>query len=67
LVPWTEGRNLRCFVELTAAGRVRVDPLITAVMPVGRAAEAYNRLIDAPNENLAIVLQFPDSNRQRPA
>lgn len=58
--PWTEGRNLRCFVDLAAGGRVRVAPLITASYPVEEAAEAYDRLINAPNENLAIVLRFPD-------
>jgi len=58
LVPWTEGRNLACFVDLLAAGRVRVAPLISGVLPAARAAEAYDRLIERPRETLALVLRF---------
>lgn len=59
LVPWTEGRNLRCFIELLEARRVRVDSLISAVMPMSQASQAYDRLISAPNDTLGIVLRFP--------
>jgi threonine dehydrogenase-like Zn-dependent dehydrogenase len=58
LVPWTEGRNLRCFIDLLAAGRVAVEPLISEVLPVERAADAYERLIERPGETLALVLRF---------
>lgn len=57
--PWTEGRNLQSFVTLVAGGRIRVSPLITASYPVDEAGDAYDRLIYAPNDNLAIVLRLP--------
>jgi len=58
LVPWTEGRNLRAFSDLLSAGRVRVDPLITDVLPVEQASEAYRRLMEQPTETMALVLNF---------
>lgn len=58
LTPWTEGRNLRCFIDLLAAGRVKVEPLISDVLPVTQAAEAYERLMNRPQETLAVVLEF---------
>jgi len=60
LAPWTEGRNLRCFTDLLAAGRVKVAPLISDVLPVERAPEAFTRLMEAPDETMAIVLRFPE-------
>lgn len=59
IVPWTEGRNLRSFTDLVAGGRVSVSPLITDTLPVEDAREAYARLMDAPNETMAFVLQYP--------
>jgi threonine dehydrogenase-like Zn-dependent dehydrogenase len=61
LVPWTEGRNLRCFIELLAARRVAVAPLITEVVPVEQTAAVYDRLIEQPGETMAFVLQFGKS------
>ena len=58
IAPWTEGRNLLCFLNLLETGRVQVAPLVTATYPFTCANEAYDRLIEAPNDNLAIVLRF---------
>jgi predicted dehydrogenase/threonine dehydrogenase-like Zn-dependent dehydrogenase len=40
-VRWTEGRNLEAFLDQLAAGRVRVQPLVTHRFPIARAEEAY--------------------------
>lgn len=58
IAPWTEGRNLRCTLDLLEAGRLQVAPLVTAEYPFTSANEAYDRLIEAPNDNLAILLRF---------
>lgn len=55
---WTEGRNLETFVRFAEAGRVRVEPLISARMSVYDASAAYDRLINQPDKTLAIVLSF---------
>lgn len=60
LTPWTEGRNLRSFADLLAGERVRISSLVSDVMPVESAPDAYERLMDAPDANMAIVLRFPN-------
>jgi len=40
-VRWTEGRNLQAIVDLLAAGRMDVHPLITHRFPIEHAPEAY--------------------------
>jgi threonine dehydrogenase-like Zn-dependent dehydrogenase len=60
-VPWTEGRNLRCFIDLLTAGRIQVAPLITEVVPVEQTATTYDRLIEQPGETMAFVLQFGET------
>jgi threonine dehydrogenase-like Zn-dependent dehydrogenase len=59
-VRWTEGANLQSSIELMEAGRVRTAPLISDVLPVERAPDAYDRLMTAADHTLAIVLKFGD-------
>jgi hypothetical protein len=40
-VRWTENRNMEEFLRLLGAGRVHVKPLVTHVLPLDRAPEAY--------------------------
>ena len=55
-VRWTEQRNMEAFLELVAAGRIDVDPLVTERVPLERAAEAYERIVSAEQSPLGIVL-----------
>lgn len=55
-VRWTEGRNLESFVELLAAGRVAVQPLITHRFPIERAPEAYDLITGKTKEPFMGVL-----------
>ncbi len=57
-VRWTERRNMAAFVELLDAGRVAVEDLITARVPVEEAARAYELLLDSPTSPLGIVLTY---------
>ena len=45
-VRWTERRNLAAFVALLGKGQISVEDLITARIPVERAADAYAQLLD---------------------
>ncbi len=59
-VRWTEGRNLQAFLDLLAAGKVRVADLISHRFPVERAAEAYDLLTGTGREAVSgIVLRYP--------
>lgn len=57
-VRWTEQRNMESFLQLCAAGRLDLGPLITHRFPIERAEEAY-QLIASGAEALGIVLTYP--------
>ena len=59
-VRWTEQRNIEAFLDLLAAGRLEVRPLITHQVPVADAERAYRLLgPDPPEPSLGIVLTYP--------
>jgi predicted dehydrogenase len=43
-VRWTENRNMAAYLDLVATGRVRLEGLIPAPMPLADAARAYETL-----------------------
>ena len=68
-VRWTEGRNLVCFLELIAHGRLQVTPLLSVVVPIEEAATAYSRLVEDPAGSVAAVLTYagpPEPPRAEP-
>jgi polar amino acid transport system substrate-binding protein len=62
-VRWTEGRNLEAFLDLVAAGRVNVSPLITHRFSVVEAERAYELITNEAKEPyLGILLRYdPES------
>jgi predicted dehydrogenase/threonine dehydrogenase-like Zn-dependent dehydrogenase len=69
-VRWTERRNMEAFLELLAAGRVDVTPLVSERLPLERAAEAYEQIVSADRSPLGIVLTSEptsaETERERP-
>lgn len=57
-VRWTEGRNLQEFVRLLGDGLVKVAPLITHEFPFERAADAYETIMEKPDDCLGVVLRY---------
>jgi polar amino acid transport system substrate-binding protein len=58
-VRWTEGRNIEAFLDLLAAGRIDVKPLITHRFSIDDAQRAYQLISGATNEKyLAVVLTY---------
>jgi predicted dehydrogenase/threonine dehydrogenase-like Zn-dependent dehydrogenase len=57
-VRWTEGRNFAAVVQLMAEGRLAVEPLVTARLPVTAAADAYDRIV-SDRAGLGYVLTYP--------
>ncbi|MFI9823296.1 zinc-binding alcohol dehydrogenase [Streptomyces sp. NPDC052013] len=55
---WTVERLQRTFLDLVAAGRVDVTSLVSHVVPVGEAADAYVLLDERPADALQVVLEF---------
>jgi polar amino acid transport system substrate-binding protein len=58
-VRWTEGRNIEAFLDLLAAGRVDVRPLITHRFSIDDARRAYQLISGRIDEKyLAVVLTY---------
>lgn len=67
-VRWTEGRNLEAFVDLLAAGRVDVRPLITHRFPIEQAPAAYELITGKTQEPfLGVLLTYADDARLKVA
>jgi 2-desacetyl-2-hydroxyethyl bacteriochlorophyllide A dehydrogenase len=55
---WSVERLQRTFLRLVGEGKVDVRALVSHLLPVERAAEAYVLLDERPEEALQIVLEF---------
>ncbi|QNS03429.1 bi-domain-containing oxidoreductase [Streptomyces xanthii] len=58
-VRWTERRNLACFLDLMARGRVDVEPLISHVAGFGEAVETYRSLKEGELKAVAVLFEYP--------
>ncbi|PZP55567.1 MAG: oxidoreductase [Micavibrio aeruginosavorus] len=58
-VRWTENRNMEAFLDLIAAGRVKVKPLLTHRFEIEAAQEAYDLLLGETKEPyIGIILDY---------
>jgi predicted dehydrogenase/threonine dehydrogenase-like Zn-dependent dehydrogenase len=66
-IRWTEGRNMEAFVDLLAANRIDVLPLISHRFPINQAPEAY-RMITGKTQQpfLGVLLTYPNDLGQEP-
>jgi len=65
-VRWTEGRNLESVVELMAAGKLKVQPLITHRFPIEEAAAAYDLITGRKKQAfLGVLLTYPVQAERR--
>ncbi|MFD8935803.1 bi-domain-containing oxidoreductase [Streptomyces sp. NPDC059578] len=60
-VRWTERRNLACFLDLLARGRVDTDPLISHIADFDDAVKTYQRLKDGELKAVAVLFRYPDA------
>ncbi|WP_116041813.1 bi-domain-containing oxidoreductase [Amycolatopsis palatopharyngis] len=58
-VRWTERRNLECFLDLVATGRVEIEPLISHVADFADAVETYRQLNDGELKAVAVLFDYP--------
>ncbi|WP_329467117.1 bi-domain-containing oxidoreductase [Streptomyces sp. NBC_01431] len=59
-VRWTERRNLACFLDLLARGRIDVEPLVSHTAHFDDAVETYQRLKDGDLKAVAVLFRYPD-------
>jgi predicted dehydrogenase/threonine dehydrogenase-like Zn-dependent dehydrogenase len=58
-VRWTERRNLECFVDLVARGRLDIGSLISHVADFSDAVETYRRLSQGQLDAVAVLFRYP--------
>ncbi|WBP85466.1 bi-domain-containing oxidoreductase [Kitasatospora cathayae] len=63
-VRWTERRNLACFLDLMARGRVDVEPLISHIADFDAAVETYRRLKDGELKAVAVLFRYPSAEAE---
>jgi len=60
-IRWTENRNLEEFLQLVAAGRVNVKPLITHRFDIEQAESVYKNMLEGKGgPYIGVILQYPD-------
>jgi predicted dehydrogenase len=64
-VRWTERRNLACFLDLVARGRVDVEPLVSHVADFDDAVETYQRLKDGELKAVAVLFRYPEQDAEK--
>ncbi|GGS24265.1 oxidoreductase [Streptomyces humidus] len=65
-VRWTERRNLACFLDLAARGRVDVEPLVSHVADFDDAVETYRSLKDGELKAVAVLFRYPGQQEEAP-
>ncbi|MET8453107.1 bi-domain-containing oxidoreductase [Streptomyces sp. NPDC005209] len=60
-VRWTERRNLACFLDLVARGRVDVEPLVSHIADFADAVETYRSLKDGDLKAVAVLFRYPET------
>ncbi|RSN63836.1 oxidoreductase [Streptomyces sp. WAC 04229] len=66
-VRWTERRNLACFLDLVARGRVDVEPLVSHTADFDDAVETYQRLKDGGLKAVAVLFRYPGHKEEAAA
>ncbi|GAB3380946.1 bi-domain-containing oxidoreductase [Amycolatopsis echigonensis] len=60
-VRWTERRNLECFLDLAARGKLDVTPLISHTADFSAAVETYRALNEGELKAVAVLFRYPDA------
>ncbi|MET9260731.1 bi-domain-containing oxidoreductase [Amycolatopsis sp. NPDC004079] len=60
-VRWTERRNLECFLDLAARGKLDVTPLISHTADFAKAVETYRALNEGELKAVAVLFRYPDA------
>lgn len=62
-VRWTETRNMEEILRLLAVKKLDVKSLITHEFSIDQASEAYESIINNPNETLGVLFNYHNSNK----
>jgi predicted dehydrogenase/threonine dehydrogenase-like Zn-dependent dehydrogenase len=59
-VRWTERRNMQCFIELLAAGKIDMGPLVSDVVPFLDSPRVYEEMSQGSRRGIGIVFRYPE-------
>lgn len=59
-VRWTENRNMEAYLDLLAAGKMRLDLIPTQISDIGAAAGAYRDIQSGGGGKLLFLLNYPE-------
>jgi predicted dehydrogenase/threonine dehydrogenase-like Zn-dependent dehydrogenase len=62
-VRWTANRNMEEFLRIIDSGQLEIDRLISHEFPLEQAPLAYETILDPQKASLAVVLSYPEGNR----
>jgi predicted dehydrogenase/threonine dehydrogenase-like Zn-dependent dehydrogenase len=65
-VRWTENRNMQEFLRLVSQGGVQIQPLVTHEFALEDAPKAYETILDASSNSLAVLLRYPAAASANP-
>ena len=57
-VRWTENRNMQAFIDLLAAGRLKIENLISHIYDLEDAPEAYELILGRKEPSLGILIRY---------
>ncbi len=60
-VRWTEQRNFDSFLQLVAAGKIRLEPVTTRRTAFREVLSVYAALTEAGNKDIGVVLEYGDA------
>ena len=60
-VRWTERRNLACFLDLVAGGKMALGTLLSEVFPVTDAVSVYERLNAGELRGVGFLFDYPEN------
>lgn len=58
-VRWTEQRNMKSFLDLTAAGKLQLELLIDEIVPFEDSVVAYERLLSGESRAIGSLFAYP--------
>ncbi|MFE3020722.1 bi-domain-containing oxidoreductase [Streptomyces sp. NPDC059256] len=61
-VRWTERRNLACFLDLMARGRIDVEPLVSHIADFDDAVTTYQSLKDGDLKAVAVLFRYSEGS-----
>ncbi len=56
---WTLDRMVRLGLDWLASGRLRVDGVVTPIVPFEKSAEAYRAIDEHPEQSIKLGIRFP--------